>query len=74
MLSADENLVRLFKGAEYLRCESLMKLIAVVIACDIYFEDNTEAYERTKERLGVKEEITFREDEEYNRTYYFMEN
>lgn len=42
--TADENLVRLFKGAEYLRCESLIKLIAVVIACDIYFDDNTESY------------------------------
>lgn len=40
-----------------------MKLIAVVIACDIYFEDNTEAYERIKAKLGVTEEITFREDE-----------
>ena len=59
----DPDLVRLFKGAEYLRCDSLMKLIAVVIACDIYFEDNTEAYERIKAKLGVTEEITFREDE-----------
>lgn len=65
--------MRLFKGAEYLRCEPLIKLIATVVACDFYFEDNTAAYEKVKERLGVKEEITFREDEEYNRTYYFME-
>jgi len=62
-LNSDPDLVRLFKGAEYLRCDSLMKLIAVVIACDIYFEDNTEAYERIKAKLGVTEEITFREDE-----------
>lgn len=62
----------MFKAAEYLKCESLMTLIAVVIACELYFGDSIEEYQKVKEKLGVKNDITFEEDEEYSRNYVYM--
>ena len=36
----DPELAALFSAAEYIKCESLMLLIAVVAACEIYFGDS----------------------------------
>ena len=55
-----------------MKCDSLMTLIAVVIACEIYFGDNMDEYQKVKEKLGVKNDITFEEDEEYSKNYVYM--
>lgn len=63
------ELAELFKAASYLQCKSLQQLIGLKIATLIYFEDSSESYNKTKDRLGVKNDITVEDEERYAKLY-----
>lgn len=42
VINSDPELAKLFKAAEYIKCDPLMSLIAVVVACELYFGDSME--------------------------------
>lgn len=56
------ELAELFKAASYLQCRSLMQLIGFSIATIIFFNDSSESYNLTRNRLQIDGEITV-EDE-----------
>ena len=49
-----------------------MTLIAVVVGCELYFGDSIDEYQKVKDKFGIKDDITFEEDEEYSRNYVYM--
>lgn len=62
-------MAELFRAACYLQCKALKQMIGLYLATVIFFEDNSESYNKIKEHLGIKTDITVEDEEKYAKFY-----
>ena len=62
----------LYRAVHYLKIYALRKCIAAVMACRVFIEPTLENYNKKKEELDLKEELTTEKSKEYKERFPFM--
>ena len=62
----------LYRAVHFLKIDALRKCIAAVMACRVWIEPTLENYNKKKEEIGLKEELTTEKSKEYKERFPFM--
>ena len=62
----------LYRAVHYLKIYALRKCIAAVMACRVFIEPTLENYNKKKDEIGLKEELTTEKSREYKDRFPFM--
>ena len=62
----------LYRAVHYLKIYALRKCIAAVMACRVFIEPTLENYNKKKDEIGLKEELTTEKSKEYKERFPFM--
>lgn len=62
----------LYRAVHYLKIYPLRKCLAAVMACRVFIEPTLENYNKKKDEIGLKEELTTEKSKEYKERFPFM--